>query len=438
MSAPLALAIAAFAAGPACAQELRGFAIIEGNPGYLTNAYLDPFFATWAPDLDAGFGSLGGTGLLEWSDDRTTASALAGIRWIGFTDSTSAWWSGVLSGGVERRLGGGLAVALNGSFSELRRPDPRRTLSGRAALRWTASPRVRVSVGPAVGRTRITTRRAATDGGGPGIPPIPGPGVEEDVRATAASYLLFARVEAWPGARWRVEGEAYAARTDADDLGLDYRGGGGVLRLTRWTGAGVSMTLAAGAEGFGYRAALDGGGGTEDEVPEDELILRGELGAGWPLAEGVELRARLGGLGRPGAAEGADVDVHASLGLRVTLGGTLSSPRRAPLWSREPDGMRIRVPYEGEGRLHLVGDFNGWDDPGLPLVERERGVHTATLRLEPGSYRYRVRVVEGGTERWLDLPAGTPVEDDGFGGRNGVVVVPDELVVPDEEDERER
>lgn len=414
------LALAILVAGPSRAQELRGFLTLEGGSGYLTNAYLDPTFATWAPRLQAAFGSLAGTGGLSWSGERTTASALAGVRWIGFADSTSSWSAAVLSGEVERRLGGGLALAAGGAFSELRRPDARRSLWARGALRWTASPGLRLGLGPAVARTRL--ERALEEDTGP-LPGLPAPGGGGEP-ATATSVVLLASVEAWPGGPWRLEGEAYGARTEADDLGVDYRGGGGSLRATRWWSNGASVTLGTGIEGFGYRAALDGSDESEG-VPENDLIVRGEVGVEWPLARRLGLQARLAGLGRPSAETGDRVDLHASLGLRFTIDGTLSSPRRRLRWSREPEGMRIRVRYAGDGRLYLVGDFNGWDDPGLPLRRTAGDTWTSTLRLEPGSYRYRVRVVEGEAESWLPLPEGTVVEEDGFGGGNAVLVIED-------------
>ena len=73
--------------------------------------------------------------------------------------------------------------------------------------------------------------------------------------------------------------------------------------------------------------------------------------------------------------------------------------------------------------MFVVGDFNAWSEPGVPLRPEGGGVHSVTLELEPGSYRYRVRVVEGERERWLELPKGTPTVDDGFGGENGLLVV---------------
>ena len=53
--------------------------------------------------------------------------------------------------------------------------------------------------------------------------------------------------------------------------------------------------------------------------------------------------------------------------------------------------------YAPEARhVSLVGDFNQWDESGIPMTETRSGEWTVTLRLEPGSYRYLFSV-DGGT-----------------------------------------
>lgn len=424
---PCVLVLAIVTTGSARAQELRGFLVLEGDPGYLTNAYLDPGFATWAPEVETAFGSVGGTGLLEWSSGRTTATGAATVRWIGFADSTPAWHAYLFKGGLERRLGDRVGLAADAAFSEFRRPAERRTLWGQAALRWTVSPRVRLSLGPGLASRRFPIAAAEEDDGGLldppvdiGGPPDPGPSGEAD----ATSYLLLVGLEAWPGRRWLVRAEAFGARTSAPDLGLDYEGGGGSLRLTRRLGSRLSLSAGGAIEGFGYRAATEATDGSTAEVPADDLIWRGELGLGWAVGRRAELRARLAGLGRSGGGDEEGLDLYASAGVRIALGGVLAGPRRSPpLWTRTPEGMRVRFRYDGAGRVFVVGDFNAWAEPGVPLRPEGGGVHAATLELEPGSYRYRVRVVEGERERWLELPEGTPTVEDGFGGENGLLVV---------------
>ncbi|HOO59230.1 MAG TPA: hypothetical protein PLF44_01360 [Candidatus Mcinerneyibacteriales bacterium] len=52
--------------------------------------------------------------------------------------------------------------------------------------------------------------------------------------------------------------------------------------------------------------------------------------------------------------------------------------------------------YAPEARqVSLVGDFNQWGEPGIPMTETQSGEWTVTLKLEPGSYRYLFSV-DGG------------------------------------------
>lgn len=411
------------------AQELRGFLTLDGHPGYLTNVYLEPSFATWDPSRRSAFGTGGVSGILEWSGERMSFRTNAGARALelfGAADSAETWWSAFLAGAFQWRVGERLGVGLEGSYAESERPDRRRTLWGRAAFRWDASPRVRLSVGPALARIRLSDLGGSdpgpSDGLGPPGLPIPGGSSGESAFA-ADAVMLTAGLEAWPGGRWQMGVESFLVRTGADDLGLDYVGGGGLVRLTRWSPAGGSISLGLGGEGFGYRAALDEAKAA-GEIPEDDMIWRGELDARWPVGGRVDLVTRVATLHRAGSGEGSGLDFYGSVGVRLTLGGTLFSAHRPiELWTREAGGMRIRIPYEGTGRLYLVGDFNAWTDPGEPLRRVGSATHSVMMRLEPGVYRYRIRVVEGESERWLELPQGAVMEEDGFGGRNGVLVV---------------
>ncbi len=431
----------ALGASPSTGQELRGWIAGDLGPGYLTNGFLEPAFSGWTPGLDSGFGTLGATGALEWSASATTVSLVGRARWMAVAESSTTWSSYLGRASLRQGLAEPLALEVEGALSEVRETTDRRTLWARTLLAWTVSPRVRLRVGPAVAQRRFPGLERSFDPGDapapPGTPgppsaasvvgPIPGATARVngtgDVTAVATSRLLSLELEAWPGSRWRVDGRLHGGHTDSDDLAVDYVGGGGSVRLTRWVGSDASLSVGGGLEGFGYRAAVESGDSTP-EVPEDDLLWHAEASASWPLGTGIELRGRVAGVGDARSSAGADV--LASVGLRVATGGRLGSAgeRAARIWSPVPEGVRLSIPYRGEGRLHLTGDFNDWADPGLELRSAGGGVRTTTLGLEPGVYRYRIRVVEGDEERWLELPEGVPVEEDGFGGTNGVLVVP--------------
>ena len=67
-------------------------------------------------------------------------------------------------------------------------------------------------------------------------------------------------------------------------------------------------------------------------------------------------------------------------------------------------GNKTRVtfclPQEApDGVVSVVGDFNDWEPGRHELKARRTGERTVTLRLDPGSYRFRYLASDG---VWLD------------------------------------
>ena len=70
--------------------------------------------------------------------------------------------------------------------------------------------------------------------------------------------------------------------------------------------------------------------------------------------------------------------------------------------------------------VSVAGSFNGWQVGALALVRDARGVWSATTPLPVGEHRYDF--VVNGTQ-WVPDPTAHAEVDDGFGGRNSVIVV---------------
>lgn len=69
----------------------------------------------------------------------------------------------------------------------------------------------------------------------------------------------------------------------------------------------------------------------------------------------------------------------------------------------------------------LAGSFNQWSVSSHPLVrDGSRGMWTVVVSLPPGEYSF-MYVVDG--TQWISPPVAEDYADDGFGGKNGVVVV---------------
>ncbi len=119
------------------------------------------------------------------------------------------------------------------------------------------------------------------------------------------------------------------------------------------------------------------------------------------------------------ATLGVSVDVVAMNGVPHAKPGRTPPPPLAP--QATPAGIRFRVVAPGAHRVALVGGFNGWDpDRNLLQENNSRGMWQIVLPLPAGIWRYAF-VVDG---VWIAPPDAPRYEDDGFGGRNGVLEVP--------------
>jgi 1,4-alpha-glucan branching enzyme len=67
----------------------------------------------------------------------------------------------------------------------------------------------------------------------------------------------------------------------------------------------------------------------------------------------------------------------------------------------------------------LAGTFNDWNPAAMPLKRNGEHTWTATLRLPPGRYEYRI-VADGA---WLDVPGAAETVENAFGFRNAVLTV---------------
>ena len=68
----------------------------------------------------------------------------------------------------------------------------------------------------------------------------------------------------------------------------------------------------------------------------------------------------------------------------------------------------------------VLGDFNDWDADAGAMQQRKDGFWAKTIRLDPGTYRYRF-LADG--ERWLNDPDADDYEPSGFGEDNSVLIV---------------
>jgi 1,4-alpha-glucan branching enzyme len=80
----------------------------------------------------------------------------------------------------------------------------------------------------------------------------------------------------------------------------------------------------------------------------------------------------------------------------------------------------FRIDAPGATRVALVGSFNKWDPAANPLTTRDGRLWETAVTPGPGRHSYCFLV----DDRPVPPPLAPLYEDDGFGGRNGVLEVP--------------
>jgi len=124
--------------------------------------------------------------------------------------------------------------------------------------------------------------------------------------------------------------------------------------------------------------------------------------------------------------------------VRPVWGGVLAAAAALVLWlaprtpapvvqaapAARPAADTVYVRFELTDRaartVSVAGTFNGWRVGALAMSRDSTGLWSATAALPVGEHRYEF-VVDG--TRWIPDPTAHAEVDDGFGGRNSVIVV---------------
>ncbi len=86
-----------------------------------------------------------------------------------------------------------------------------------------------------------------------------------------------------------------------------------------------------------------------------------------------------------------------------------------------PSGVRFVLSNPDAHSVALAGSFNRWSTAANRLLqEGSRGLWTAVVPLPPGEHLF-MYVVDGA--QWISPPHAEYYVDDGFGAKNGAVVV---------------
>jgi 1,4-alpha-glucan branching enzyme len=86
-----------------------------------------------------------------------------------------------------------------------------------------------------------------------------------------------------------------------------------------------------------------------------------------------------------------------------------------------PAGVRFVLMRSEATSVAVAGSFNQWSASSHPLVRAKAGgLWTIVVPLPPGEHAF-MYVVDG--KEWVSPPLALDYVDDGFGAKNGIVVV---------------
>jgi 1,4-alpha-glucan branching enzyme len=107
--------------------------------------------------------------------------------------------------------------------------------------------------------------------------------------------------------------------------------------------------------------------------------------------------------------------------LSALVSGSCASAVRSPAPMPTTQGVRFAFVDTAAQSVAIAGSFNNWSPSAHPLARGQaRGAWTAVVSLPPGEYLFMY--VVNGTE-WVTPPRAEDYADDGFGAKNGVLVV---------------
>jgi hypothetical protein len=247
------------------------------------------------------------------------------------------------------------------------------------------------------------------------------PGIDLDDGATYTETVagVSARAERRLGGRARIRGALRLHRTAATGVWYDDRGVIWELGAEVWPAARVAVL----ADGYLQQRTFV----NRPTGADDDRYLQAGVSVLWRVGGPWSARAAVA-RSRYRWPDGAEVDTERwQVAVIRALGGGAGGlpppgalPRDdAPDVPRAGRPLVLRVHAPDARTVALVGDFNGWEPAAAPMRRAGDGWWEATVTLAAGTWSYAF-LVDGA---WTLPPDVAVTEDDGFGGRNAVLVV---------------
>ena len=399
-------------------QDWQSVILLNSRSGYTSNTYLNPFLSEWDRTADVGYLMVSPMGQLGMSSDRFSSDITAGLVYEPFFDGRDAWSGAFALMGARFRIANRISLGAEGGLNRFSTFLSRDLSWVQPVLSWSPS--------------LFTQLRFKA---GSSFRKLSGSEMEEEQNTQRFdSYSI--EFETWPNFRWQFRSSLFGNLDDpAANIGLrasaDY-----------WATRSLQLSLNGGLERYQFQIISENGGGGGPGPPfgglggpggggtqvldEADRLVRVGTGASYQINRNVAVSLQGDYLNYHSSANGESTgDFNVSAGVRLSFYPKMEGRGKADVEWRQNDSQAVilNLKHSGEGQLYILGDFNDWDHPGIPLSRQSNKRYAAELSLSPGVYEYKILLITGSEEVWIEFSDDTYTVSDGFGGQNGLIFI---------------
>ncbi|MEX0772772.1 MAG: glycogen-binding domain-containing protein [Balneolales bacterium] len=398
-------------------QQWQGLISVDTRAGYSTNTILNPFSGEWDRSSSSGYGFISPMGQLYWSREKYSADITGGGVYQPFFDGRDELMGGFSLLNFRRRFGSSWSAGMETGSSYFSRPFVRGMAWFQPVIAWspTLFSQIRVRAG--------STYRDYES-------------LQEGVSGSDRFDTYGIEFEVWPTFKWQLRAGMYGNMDQLADnqsfmINAEHRFTDALQVSARLNADRHSYQLIQDIEGSGSPGPPIGGPGSGDGtdtemLDETDRLVKAGLSGRYRMNQSFALTMNMDHIVLySSASEQTLYDYQLSAGVRYTVQPKLGGRGKAePEWKQNGQQiLSLKINYSGEGQLYIIGDFNDWDNPGMPLTRQSSNRYAAQLSLPTGAYEYKILLIDGPEEKWIDFSNDTYTVSDGFGGTNGLVFI---------------
>ncbi|MEX0660886.1 MAG: glycogen-binding domain-containing protein [Balneolaceae bacterium] len=400
-------------------QNVEGFLSLDSSIGYTSNTFLNPYINEWDRSDLSGYASISPMGQLLWDAGNFSGDVTSGYVYQPLFDDRPSFNGFYGNTNVRYRLSSKWMTEIQVSGSNFTSTYNRSLVAVLPSLTWSPG-----------FFTRIRARAGSSFRNYSNLE------AEGQAELSDRVDLYGVEIETWPSFNWRVRA-GFNGNVNENLIGNHTLSFGleriiqQSWRLSLQAATDRYSTDVVTTTGGGGTPPIGGppGGGEETTTTEEsDRLIRTGVSLSRTFFNRFTATASLSHVQFFPAENESLSDIQTALNFRYTfpvsrlMGG--GKKDIDPKWDDEGDGVVfVSINYQDDGDLFLVGEFNNWERPGIPLSKQTERRYAAQLELESGIYEYKILRVVNGEEDWIDLSDDAMTVSDGFGGQNGLIYI---------------